>query len=222
MAMRSLVVGIDGSETGYRAFATAVRRRCPRAGLRPRLLGRPGARGSCLWVPEKAVRGCHQDFPCHSPRGEDASSWCSRSSTWHSSAWSSSSASRAELQDDLAIEIVMLRHEVAVLRDARSTDLLCGQQSRALLAGLSRLVSRARRGGFFVQPATLFALAPRPRATTLDVPTPPVRSTSVAAGAAALVVRLARENPTWGYWADPMVSLPASVSCSRLPASGRS
>jgi hypothetical protein len=33
---------------------------------------------------EKAVRGCHQDLSCHSPKGEDASSWCSRSSTWHS------------------------------------------------------------------------------------------------------------------------------------------
>ncbi len=47
---------------------------------------------------EKAVRGCHQDFSCHSPKGEDASSWCSRSSMWHSYVWSSSSASRAELR----------------------------------------------------------------------------------------------------------------------------
>ena len=47
---------------------------------------------------EKAVRGCQQDFSCHSPKGEDASSWCSRSSTWRSYAWSSSSASRAELR----------------------------------------------------------------------------------------------------------------------------
>ena len=57
-------------------------------------------------------------------------------------------------QDDLAIEIVILRHEVAVLRRQVDRPAL-RPADRALLAGLSRLLSRAHRGGFFVQPATL-------------------------------------------------------------------
>jgi len=55
---------------------------------------------------------------------------------------------------DLAIEVVVLRHEVAVLR--RQVDRPALQPSdRALLAGLSRLIPRAKRTWLFVQPATL-------------------------------------------------------------------
>ena len=56
--------------------------------------------------------------------------------------------------EELAIEVVVLRHEVAVLR--RQVDRPALRPAvRALLAGLSRLLSRTHRGGFFVQPATL-------------------------------------------------------------------
>ena len=57
-------------------------------------------------------------------------------------------------QDDLAIEIVILRHEVAVLRRQVGRPAL-PPADRALLAGLSRLLQRARGKGFLVQPATL-------------------------------------------------------------------
>ncbi|MGO8860968.1 MAG: integrase [Polyangiaceae bacterium] len=57
-------------------------------------------------------------------------------------------------QDDLAIEVVVLRHEVAVLRRQVDRPAL-RPPDRALLAGLSLLLPQARRGGFFVQPATL-------------------------------------------------------------------
>jgi len=56
--------------------------------------------------------------------------------------------------EELAVEVVVLRHEVAALRRQvvrpalRPTD-------RALLAGLSRLPPRRRRGKLFVQPETL-------------------------------------------------------------------
>ena len=56
--------------------------------------------------------------------------------------------------DGLAIEIVMLRHEVAVLRRQVIRPAL-RPSDRALLAGLSRLLGRRRLGRYFVQPDTL-------------------------------------------------------------------
>ena len=56
--------------------------------------------------------------------------------------------------DDLAIEVVMLRHEVAVLRRQVVRPAL-RPVDRALLAGLSRILTRAKLGRFFVQPDTL-------------------------------------------------------------------
>jgi hypothetical protein len=60
---------------------------------------------------------------------------------------------------DLAIEIVVLRHEVAVLRRQVHRPAL-QPVDRALLAGLWRQPPRPHRGRFFVQPATFVALAP--------------------------------------------------------------
>ena len=98
-------------------------------------------------------------------------------------------------QDDLAIEIVMLRHEVAVLRRQVDRPAL-RPADRALLAGLSRLVSRARRGGFFVQPATLSRWHRDLVRRRWTYPHRRSGRPTVAACTAALVVRLARENPT--------------------------
>jgi hypothetical protein len=56
--------------------------------------------------------------------------------------------------DDLAIEVVMLRHEVAVLRRQVVRPAL-RPADRAVLAGLARLLTRAKIGRFFVQPDTL-------------------------------------------------------------------
>jgi transposase InsO family protein len=119
--------------------------------------------------------------------------------------------------DDLAIEVVMLRHEVAVLRRQFTRPSL-QPPDRAILAGLSRLLDRQRRGRFFVQPDTLLRWH---RDLVRRKWTQPHRSgrPSIPAGTTAMTLRLARENPTWGYrrihggaWPGPGVILaPSSV-----------
>ena len=55
---------------------------------------------------------------------------------------------------ELAVEVVMLRNEVAVLRRQVHRPAL-EPADRAVLAGLARLLLRQHLGRFFVQPATL-------------------------------------------------------------------
>src|SRR5450759_3355741 len=87
---------------------------------------------------------------------------------------------RRRERDELAIEVVMLRHEVAILRRQVNRPSL-RPADRAVLAGLSRLVSKAGRGRFFVQPETLL-LASRPGPAPMDVPTCPVGPADAARG----------------------------------------
>ncbi|MHB1887094.1 MAG: integrase, partial [Acidimicrobiales bacterium] len=54
----------------------------------------------------------------------------------------------------LAIEVVMLRHEVGILRRKVRRPAL-EPADRAVLAGLARLLPRQHLGRFFVQPETL-------------------------------------------------------------------
>ena len=99
--------------------------------------------------------------------------------------------------DELAIEIVMLRHEVTVLRRQVVLPAL-RPQDRALLPGLGRLLDRRRRSRFFVQPETLLRWhrdLVRRKWTYAHRPGRP----SIPAGTVAIILRLARENPTWGY-----------------------
>jgi putative transposase len=99
---------------------------------------------------------------------------------------------------DLAVEVVMLRHEVAVLRRQVARRAL-KSSDRAVLAGLSRLLSVARRGRFFVRPETLLRwhrdLVQRHWAHPHRQPGRP----GLPTGTVSVVLRLARENPTWGY-----------------------
>jgi transposase InsO family protein len=101
-------------------------------------------------------------------------------------------------QEELAIEVVMLRHEVAVLRRQIARPAL-RPADRAVLAGLSRLLSPAHRGRSFVQPETLLrwhrALVRRHWTHSHQRSGRP----ALPAGTVQLVLRLANENPTWGY-----------------------
>ena len=99
--------------------------------------------------------------------------------------------------DDLAIEVVVLRHEVAVLRRQVTRPTL-RPPDRALLAGLSRLISRAKRGRFFVQPDTLLHWHRELVKMKWTYPKASGRP-KIPPGTVQLVVRLSRENPTWGY-----------------------
>jgi putative transposase len=100
-------------------------------------------------------------------------------------------------KDGLAVEVVMLRHEIAVLRRQVDRPSL-RPPDRALLAGLSRLLDRRHRLRFFVQPETLLRWhrdLVRRKWTHVHRPGRP----SIPAGTVAIILRLAREYPTWGY-----------------------
>jgi putative transposase len=96
------------------------------------------------------------------------------------------------------IEILVLRHELTVLRRHHPRPRL-QPKDRVLLAALSRQLPRARWSVFLVKPETLldwhrrmvrrrwtYASAPRGRPPVPDL-------------VQQLIVRLARENPRWGY-----------------------
>ena len=101
-------------------------------------------------------------------------------------------------REELTVEVVMLRHEVSVLRRQVARPAL-RPADRAVLAGLSRLLSRVRRGRFFVQPETLLRwhrdLVRRRWTYARQRSGRP----GLLAGTVQLVLRLADENPTWGY-----------------------
>ncbi len=94
------------------------------------------------------------------------------------------------------VEIAVLRHELGVLRRQVSRPEL-KPADRAVLALLARLLPRGRWSAFFVTPATL--LRWHQRLVRRYWTYPKLGRPPVSAETRRLVLRLARENPRWGY-----------------------
>jgi putative transposase len=104
---------------------------------------------------------------------------------------------RRRSDDFKELEIVVLRHQLSVLRrQARRPQLT--SSDRVLLAAASRLLPRSSRRSFLVTPATLLRWHRRLVARRWTYQSrngrPPIDNKI-----RELVLRLARENPRWGY-----------------------
>jgi putative transposase len=116
----------------------------------------------------------------------------------------------------MELEIVVLRHELAILRRKTRRPAITAVD-RLFLSAASRLLPRARWRAFIVTPATLLRWHRRlvAKRWTFAHPTgrPPMRRRD-------LVLRLARENARWGYprIVDELKGLGITISATTVRA----
>lgn len=103
---------------------------------------------------------------------------------------------RSEREKD--IEIMVLRHQLQVLERQVARPQLT-QADRAVLAAFSRVLPRRAWPSFFVTPATLLCWHRRLVGRRWTYPRRQPGRPPTAAEIRELVLRLADENPSWGY-----------------------
>ncbi len=96
------------------------------------------------------------------------------------------------------LEIIVLRHQLTVLRRQIDRPAL-NDDDRSLLGAIAAALPRPRRHGWFVTPDTLLRWHRRRIARHWTQATRPPGRPPTAPETRRLILRLAAENPTWGY-----------------------
>jgi putative transposase len=115
------------------------------------------------------------------------------------------------------LEILVLRHELSILRRQVSQP-RCEAHDRLLLAAFSRMLPRRSWNAFFVQPETLLHWHRRLVARRWTYPHRRPGRPSISRDVRELILRLARENSSWGYLriAGELRKLGIAVSASSV------
>src|SRR5207249_1073246 len=105
------------------------------------------------------------------------------------------------------VEILVLRHQLAVLQRQISRPRF-EPDDRVILTALARALGRNRWSIFIVKPDTILRWHRRLVANHWTYPHRPGRPTTTVE-TRRLILRFARENPTWGYRRHPRRTRPA-------------